>query len=44
MNPFLERDDAWPDFHHRFIYEAPPPSSLRPQDEAWARQFVPAAP
>ena len=19
MNPFLERDDAWPDFHHRLI-------------------------
>jgi hypothetical protein len=19
MNPFLERDDVWPDFHHRFI-------------------------
>ena len=19
MNPFLERDDVWPDFHHRLI-------------------------
>ena len=46
MNPDLERDIAWHDFHERFLVlgAGAPQPPLEGDDAAWAARFVPKHP